>query len=225
MNIILFGPPGAGKGTQANNLIKNYNLFKVSTGDLLRNEVKNRTALGVKIESVINKGSLVSDGIINDLITKILSDSKFANRIVFDGYPRNLNQTKALEQLMNKYNQKISCVLSLEVEKEIVIKRILGRQICSKCGLIFNEYFSPSNNKNHKCDSKFLQKRSDDSEKTVKDRFDTYLEKTLPILNFYKKQNLLHQINGSAKITDIYKEIQGIITSIETWLYRLCLYN
>tara|TARA_Y100000590_G_scaffold464653_1_gene634637 strand:+ start:3920 stop:4570 length:651 start_codon:yes stop_codon:yes gene_type:complete len=216
VNIILFGPPGAGKGTQANNLIKNYNLFKVSTGDLLRNEVKNRTALGVKIESVINKGSLVSDGIINDLITKILSDSKFANRIVFDGYPRNLNQTKALEQLMNKYNQKISCVLSLEVEKEIVIKRILGRQICSKCGLIFNEYFSPSNNKNHKCDSKFLQKRSDDSEKTVKDRFDTYLEKTLPILNFYKKQNLLHQINGSAKITDIYKEIQGIITSIET---------
>ncbi len=98
MNIILFGPPGAGKGTQANNLIKNYNLFKVSTGDLLRNEVKNRTALGVKIESVINKGSLVSDGIINDLITKILSDSKFANRIVFDGYPRNLNQTKALER-------------------------------------------------------------------------------------------------------------------------------
>jgi len=216
VNIILFGPPGAGKGTQANNLIKNYNLHKVSTGDLLRHEVKNKTSLGQKIKSAMNKGSLISDEIINNLITKILSDSKLANRIVFDGYPRNLNQAKALEQLMKKYNQKISCVLSLEVEKETVVKRILGRQICSKCGLIFNEYFSPSNKQNHECDSKFLQKRSDDSEITVRDRFETYLEKTLPILNFYKKQNLLHEINGSAKITNIYKEIQGIITSIET---------
>ena len=168
-----------------------------------------------EIKSIIEKGALVSDKIINNLIIKILSDKKFYNRLIFDGYPRNLNQAKNLDLLVNKYNQKISCVLNLNVDRESVIKRILGRQICTNCGLIFNENFKPSTNKNHPCHPKFLTKRSDDNEKTIIDRFETYLNKTLPLLDFYKEQNLLHQINGKAEIDHIFEEIQGIIASLE----------
>ena len=215
MNIILFGPPGAGKGTQADNIIKEFNLYKISTGDLLRKEIENNTPLGKKIKIIIDKGLLVSDDLIDNLIENVLLN-KNNNRLIFDGYPRNINQAEKLDQLIKKFNTKIDCVLSLEVDKETIIKRILGRQICSNCGLIFNEFFYPSTNKNHSCDKKFLQKRSDDNKETINHRFDTYLNETLPILNFYKEQNLLHQINGKAKIDEISKEIRDIIASIET---------
>ena len=151
MNIVLFGPPGAGKGTQANYISDEFNLFKISTGDLLRKEIKKKSSLGIKIKTIIDKGSLVSDNIIDNLIEKVVSNKVYENRIIFDGYPRNLNQAKCLDSLTKKYNQKISCVLNLRVDFNIIVKRILGRQICSKCSLIFNEFFYPSTNKNHKC--------------------------------------------------------------------------
>ena len=216
MNIILFGPPGAGKGTQATKVVKKFNLHKVSTGDLLREEIKNNTDLGNKIKSMMDAGSLISDNIINDLITKVISNKKFYNRLIFDGYPRNLKQAENLNSQIKKYKQKISCVLYLNVDKESIIKRISGRQTCVNCGLIFNEYYYPASSKNHSCDPKFLSKRSDDNKKTIINRFETYLNKTLPILDFYKEQNLLHQINGMAKIDQIFDEICGIIASLET---------
>ena len=216
MNIILFGPPGAGKGTQADNIVKNFNLHKVSTGDLLREEINKRTSLGEKIKSKIDKGFLVSDDLIENLIVQVLSNEKFYNKLVFDGYPRNINQATNLDILLKKYKQKISCVFCLQVDKDIVVKRILGRQTCTKCGLIFNQYYKPSTKKNHSCENKFLEKRSDDNEKIVLNRFQTYLEKTLPIINYYKKLNLVHEINGKAEINDIYKEISTIIASLET---------
>ena len=216
MNIILFGPPGAGKGTQATKVVKKFNLHKVSTGDLLREEIKNNTDLGNKIKSIMDTGSLISDNIINNLITKVISNKKFYNRLIFDGYPRNLKQGENLDSQIKKYKQKISCVLSLNVDKESIIKRISGRQTCVNCGLIFNEYYYPASSKNHSCDPKFLNKRSDDNKKTIINRFETYLNKTLPILDFYKEQNLLHQINGMAKIDQIFDEICGIIASLET---------
>ena len=218
MNIILFGPPGAGKGTQADNIVKNFNLHKVSTGDLLREEINKRTSLGEKIKSKIDKGFLVSDDLIENLIVQVLSNEKFYNKLVFDGYPRNINQATNLDILLKKYKQKISCVFCLQVDKDIVVKRILGRQTCTKCGLIFNQYYKPSTKKNHSCENKFLEKRSDDNEKIVLNRFQTYLDKTLPIINYYKKLNIVHKINGKAEIYDIYKEISTIIASLETWL-------
>jgi len=225
VNIILFGPPGAGKGTQADNLVKKFNLYKISTGDLLRDKTKDNSELGNKIKSLLIKGSLVSDDIITDLIKKIISDRKYSNRLIFDGYPRTLNQAKELDILLEKYNQKISCVLSLNVDKESIIKRILGRQICTKCGLIFNEYYKPATGADHSCDKKFLAKRSDDNERTIISRFETYLNKTLPILNFYKEHSLLHQINGMMEIDHIFEEIQGILSSLEAWLYKTYLYK
>ena len=215
MNIILFGPPGAGKGTQADNIVKRFNLFKFSTGDLLRKAIRNNTDLGRKIKSLMEEGSLVPDSIIDNLITKILSDKKYYNRLIFDGYPRNLDQAKNLDKLLNNYNQKISCVLNLEVNKDLLLKRILGRRICTKCGLIFNEYFKPPTDTNHHCGNKFLVKRSDDNEKTLINRYETYLGKTLPILDYYKKLNLLHEIEGKTGIDQIYKKICNIIDSLE----------
>jgi len=216
VNIILFGPPGAGKGTQADNISKKFNLHKISTGELLRDEIRKNTDLGVKIKSIVDRGSLVSDDIINNLMIKVFAEKNFSNRIIFDGYPRNISQAKNLDLLVKKNKQKISCVLNLDVKKEITIKRILGRQVCTKCGLIFNKYFKPSTKDNHSCDVKYLSKRSDDYEKIIASRFETYLNITFPILEFYKNQNLLHIINGDAEISVIYKEIEGIIASLET---------
>ena len=158
MNIILFGPPGAGKGTQSDNLVKQHHLYKISTGDLLRKEVKKKSTLGVKLKSILDKGLLVSDDIINNLIESILSNKDYFNRLIFDGYPRNLNQAKHLDILVKKFNQKISCVFSLKVDKNVVIKRLIGRQVCSKCGMTFNEFFNPSTKENHPCDLTFYKK-------------------------------------------------------------------
>ena len=216
MNIILFGPPGAGKGTQSDNLAKDLNLYKMSTGDLLREEIKKKSALGIKIKSTLAQGKLVSDDIINDLIKIILSNQDYFNRLIFDGYPRNLNQVKHLDILIAKYNQKISCVFSLKVDRDVSIKRIIGRQVCSNCRLTFNEFFNSSTKKNHHCGNKFLQKRSDDNEKTAKNRLETYNKETLPVLNYYQNQNLLYEIDGMSQIHEIYKEICRIIHSLET---------
>ena len=216
MNIILFGPPGSGKGTQADKIVKNFSLHKVSTGDLLREEIEKKTDLGIKIKSEIDKGLLISDDIISGLIVKILSNKKSIDNLIFDGYPRNLNQAKSLDTLIKKHNQKISCVLNLNINKETIIKRVLGRLICTKCGLTFNKYFNPPKEERHNCGLNYLKSRSDDSEKTIKNRIEIYTNKTLPILDFYEDQKILHKIDATGEINKIYEEIRGIITSLET---------
>lgn len=216
MNIILFGPPGAGKGTQGENLVKDLNLFKISSGDLLRDEIKKKSSLGNKIKSTMDQGILVSDMIINNLVEKVISDKNYSDRLIFDGYPRNLEQAKHLNALIIKYNQEISCVLSLKLTKSVVIKRILGRQTCSNCGLIFNTFFNPATISNHSCDSNFLQKRSDDNEDTIQNRFEIYVKETLPILDYYQNQNILYEIDAMCDIPSIYKEIRRVIHSLET---------
>ena len=216
MNIILFGPPGAGKGTQGDNLVKDLNLFKVSTGDLLRAEINKQSVLGIKIKSVIDQGLLASDDIINNLIEKVISNKSYYNRLIFDGYPRNLNQTKKLDALLKKYNQKVSCVFSLLINKDIIIKRILGRLVCSKCGLTFNKYFNPPQKAKYNCNLKYLITRADDNEKAIRNRIETYFKETISILDYYVNKKILYEINGMGEVSQIYKEIRGILTSLET---------
>ncbi len=215
MNLIIFGPPGAGKGTQADKIVTEFNLNKISTGDLLRDEISKNTTLGKEIKKIIDKGSFVTDETINNLIKKIFSNNENHNRLIFDGYPRNLNQTKNLDHLLKKNKQSLTCVLSLNVPEDVVVKRILGRQVCTKCSLIFNKFFNPSNKKNHNCGEQFLTTRSDDKEEVIIKRYKTYTIETLPILNFYKNLDLLYEIDGIKDIDSIYKEIRQILHSLD----------
>jgi adenylate kinase len=215
MNIIIFGPPGAGKGTQSNKIASKYQLFKISTGDLLRNEIKKGTLLGKKIEEIVNSGTLVSDNIINDLIEKIVSDKKYKNKIIFDGYPRNVQQAKNLDTLLKKYEQKIDLVISLKVSLDLIIKRITGRLVCSKCGNIFNEFFNTPSSNLTCCKDGTLKRRSDDNVETAKKRYETYENLTKPLLDYYSKSGLLKNIDGENKIEEIAIKIATFINLIQ----------
>ncbi len=188
MNLIIFGPPGAGKGTQADFIVNKFNLYQLSTGEVLRNEIKNKTELGKEISSIINSGSLVSDNIVKKLVETYVSNNKYKNRLVFDGYPRNLNQAQTLNEMLKKYAQKIDLVLKLSVSLEIITKRILER--------------------------KTIEKRSDDSEELAVKRYKTYEKSTEPVIEYYKKLNLLKVIDGERTIDQINKEISDIISLI-----------
>ncbi len=192
MNIIIFGPPGAGKGTQSKFIEKKYNLLQLSTGELLRNEIKNKTQLGLEISSIISSGDLVSDDIVSKLIEKYISDKKNKQRLIFDGYPRNIDQAKNLDKLLKKYNQQIDIVLKLSVSLETIKKRITER--------------------------KSQEQRIDDSDEIAIKRFKTYELSSEPVLDYYKQSNLLKVINGENTISEINVEISGLIDAIKGWL-------
>tara|TARA_X000001036_G_scaffold46627_1_gene37369 strand:- start:1169 stop:1819 length:651 start_codon:yes stop_codon:yes gene_type:complete len=215
MNIVIFGPPGAGKGTQSNFIVKKFNLYQLSTGELLRKEIKDKTDLGVKISSIMNSGQLVSDQIVSDLIEKFISNKKFENRLIFDGYPRNKSQAENLNFLLKKYNQKINLVLKLSVSLDVIKKRISGRSVCSICGKIYNEYFNPAPINAQCCASKFLQKRSDDTLEIAVTRYQTYEKNIEPVIDFYKQSNLLKVVKGETPISEISNEISGLIEGIK----------
>ncbi|MDC1096752.1 adenylate kinase [Pelagibacteraceae bacterium] len=215
MNIVIFGPPGAGKGTQSNYIVNKYNLFQLSTGEFLRDEIKKKTKLGMEISSIVNSGSLVSDEIVSKLIQNVISNNDYKNRIIFDGYPRNLAQAENLSKLLKKNDQKIDLVLKLSVRLETIKKRISGRSVCSLCGKIYNDFYNPPPKNAECCSSKFLHKRGDDTIDVATKRYETYEKMTDPLMIFYKNLNLLKVIDGERSIDLIYKEISDIITVIE----------
>jgi len=218
MNIVIFGPPGAGKGTQSNFIVKKFNLHQLSTGELLRKEIINKSDLGTKISSIMNSGQLVSDQIVSDLIENFISNDIFKNRLIFDGYPRNKLQAENLNNLLKKYDQKIDLVLKLSVSLEVIKKRISGRSVCSICGKIYNEFFNPAPINAECCASKFLQKRSDDTLSIAVTRYQTYEKNIEPVIDFYKQSNLLKVVNGETPISEINSEISGLIEGIKGWL-------
>ena len=218
MNIVIFGPPGAGKGTQSKFIVKKFNLFQLSTGELLRNEIINKTQLGINISSTMNSGNLVSDKIVSDLIEIYISNNDFNDRLIFDGYPRNISQAENLNLLLKKYNKKLDLVLKLSVPIDIIKKRITGRSICSICGKIYNEYFNPAPINANCCSSKYLQKRTDDTLDIAISRYENYEKNIKPVTDFYKETKLLKVVNGETSIMAITKEISGLIEAVKGWL-------
>ena len=215
MNIVIFGPPGAGKGTQSKFIVKKFNLFQLSTGELLRNEIINKTQLGINISSTMNSGNLVSDKIVSDLIEIYISNNDFNDRLIFDGYPRNISQAENLNLLLKKFNKKIDLVLKLSVSIDIIKKRITGRSICSICGKIYNEFFNPAPINANCCSSKYLQKRSDDTLDIAISRYENYEKNIKPVTDFYKETKLLKVVNGETSIMAITKEISDLIEGVK----------
>ena len=185
MNIILFGPPGAGKGTQAKYLVKKINGFQISTGDMLRDEIKKDSDIGKKIIDDMNDGRFVSDDIVNQLLEKQVFDPQKKNKLIFDGYPRSINQAKNLSLLLKDSNQKIDFIFFLNVNKKTIIERIEKR--------------------------KFIEKRSDDELNTILKRYDTYMETTKPVLDFYSEKPNFHEIDGALEIDEITTKIDTFI--------------
>ena len=185
MNIILFGPPGAGKGTQAKYLVEKFKLFHVSTGDLLRNEIKKKSDIGKKIVNEMNDGKFVSDNIVNELIKDIVLDPQKKENFIFDGYPRSISQAKNLDLLLSSSEQKIDLVIFLNVNKDTLIKRIEKRKI--------------------------IEKRSDDNLETLVKRYDTYMDTTRPVLDYYSKKPNFHEVDGTLKIDQISAKIDAFL--------------
>ena len=211
MNIILFGPPGAGKGTQAQYIVKKYNYFQLSTGNLLRNEVKLNTTLGSDIEKLISNGKFVSDKIVNTLLRQSITNLKYRDRIIFDGYPRNVDQALNLEVILNEFNQTIRQIIFLNVSRDIIEKRIMGRMTCEKCNMTLNEYFNKEQIELHPCGLEHLKKRKDDNLDVVIARYDTYMAATKPVLDFYIKNSNFIEIDGAGEIDQINNKINDIL--------------
>ena len=185
MNIILFGPPGAGKGTQAKFLVNKLKAFQVSTGDMLREQIQINSDIGKKIINDMNDGKFVSDEIVNKLIKDIIFDTQKKNRLIFDGYPRSLSQAKNLDLVLSDSNQNIDFIFFLNVNKEVIIKRIEKR--------------------------KHLENRSDDDLNTILTRYDTYMETTKPVLEYYSKKPNFYEIDGALEIDQITNKIDGFL--------------
>ena len=185
MNVVIFGPPGAGKGTQAQNIVKKFNLHQISTGDLLRTEIKNKSEIGKEIEEIISKGDFATDDVVNKLIKNIVFDPQKKDKLIFDGYPRSLSQAKNLDSLLDSSNQKIDFIFFLNVDKNTIIKRIEKRKI--------------------------LEKRSDDDLSTILKRYDTYMDTTRPVLDFYSKNPNFYELDGTLKIDEITAKIDVFI--------------
>jgi len=185
VNLILFGPPGAGKGTQAKYLVNKLNAYQISTGDMLRDEIKNDTDIGKRIIKDMNDGKFVNDEIVNKLIENAIFDPLKKDSLIFDGYPRSINQAKNLNLLLDSSNQKIDFIFFLNANKETIIKRIEKRKI--------------------------IEKREDDDLKTILRRYDTYMETTKPVLDFYSKNSNFYDIDGSLEINEITKKIEAFL--------------
>ena len=185
MNIILFGPPGAGKGTQSKYLVNKLNAFQISTGDLLREEIKKNSDIGKAITNDMKNGKFISDDIVNKLIENLISDPQKKNKLIFDGYPRSLSQAKNLEVLLKNSNQSIDLILFLNVDKETILKRLERRKI--------------------------IENRSDDNSDTIVTRYEKYMETTQPVLNFYSENPNFKEIDGSLEIEEITRKIDAFI--------------
>jgi len=214
MNIIFVAPPAAGKGTQSALLVEKYGLIHISTGDLLREEVASQSELGLSLKDKMSTGELISDDIVLGLLKKRLMQDDIKKGFILDGYPRNLNQAHELDSVLDELNMKIDHVLYLDMDKELAMHRALGRMSCPKCGKTYNKYeevFKPK--VDGKCDDcqEDLISRTDDNEETFNTRFDTYLDNTQPLLDYYKDLNLLSVIDNSGLPEETFKKIEEVI--------------
>lgn len=211
MRILLFGPPGVGKGTQADLLFKKYNFTKFSTGDILREQVSLNTSRRKRIEQFLNRGSLVPDEVIFELMENFLLENKDTH-ILFDGFPRTLNQAQNLEKSLAQFDLSIEAALEMHLEEDEIVKRIINRRYCPKCGRIYNYVTNPPK-ADGACDNCHIKliKRSDDDENVIRKRLQVYEEETHPLVDYYKSLGIYNQIDATGSQEEVFKRISVVI--------------
>ena len=215
MNLLIIGAPGAGKGTMSDLLIDNYHLVHVSTGDMLRAAVKAGTPVGLKAQEYMNKGALVPDEVIHDIIVERLSQDDVNDGFLFDGYPRTLNQAEDLDLILKQINKKIDRVINLDIEDEELIKRITGRRLCPTCGEIFNIYYKAPAKEGvcDKCGADLIQ-RKDDNLESLTVRLEEYHKNTQPVIEYYEAADIVSHINAKQGVNEVFEDIKAALEGL-----------
>ncbi|HXG30179.1 MAG TPA: adenylate kinase [Thermodesulfobacteriota bacterium] len=215
MRLILFGPPGAGKGTQASMISSRYGILHISTGDILRAAVKDGTELGRLAKSYMDKGELVPDEVVIGIIKERIKKPDSRDGFMLDGFPRTIPQAEALDRMLAEEGLRIEVVVSIEVDDEEIVKRISGRRVCEKCGAMYHITYNPSKNAGYcdKCGGKLFQ-RDDDSEGVVRRRLQVYRSQTEPLKEYYRRAGILKGVQGTGTVDEVFDRIQGILDTV-----------
>lgn len=212
MKIVFMGPPGAGKGTQAEKIIETYQVPHISTGDMFRKAIKDQTELGMEAKRYMDQGALVPDHVTIGIVKDRLSESDCKSGFLLDGFPRTVDQAKALDEILTSFDSKIDYVINIDVDLNILKERLTGRRICRSCGATYHKIFNPSAVEGvcDKCGGELYQ-RKDDNEETVGNRLDVYVNQTKPLLDYYSLAGNLVNINGQQSIDLVFEEIQNVL--------------
>jgi adenylate kinase len=212
MRLVLLGAPGAGKGTQAKKLIEKYRIPQISTGDILRKAVADGTSLGKEAKSYMDKGELVPDSVVIGLVKERISKSDCADGFILDGFPRNTSQAQTLDGVLAMMNTPLTVALSVDVDKDDLMKRLTGRRTCRGCQQMYNIYFSPATKDGicDKCGGELYQ-RDDDKEETIKNRLDVYDKSTAPLIDYFRKKGILKSVMGVGNIDEIFKKVCEVL--------------
>lgn len=208
------GLPGAGKGTQAEQIVEKYNIPHISTGDMFRAAMKNNTELGRKAKSFMDNGDLVPDEVTNSIVRERLSEDDAKDGFLLDGFPRTVEQAQELENILSDLGTELDAVINIDVEKDVLMKRLTGRWICRTCGKTYHEIYNPPKVPG-KCDldGGELYQRDDDKKETVEKRLNVNMKQTKPLLDFYSEKGKLHNINGEQEIKDVFVDVEKILAS------------
>lgn len=212
MRYVLLGPPGAGKGTQAAQFVEEYGVVHISTGDIFRSNIKDETELGLKVKSYLNEGKLVPDDLTIDLVWDRLDQDDAQHGFLLDGFPRTIAQAEAFDAGLEKRNLLLDGVIRIEVDEDILIRRLAGRRICSECGATYHVDNHPPQVAGicDVCGEELIQ-RADDSEDTVKGRIDVYKEQTSPLIDYYREKGVLIEVDGSKSVEEVFEDIQNAV--------------
>lgn len=217
LNLMLMGLPGAGKGTQAEKIVDEYKIPHISTGDIFRAAMKNGTPMGLEAKKFIDKGELVPDEVTNGIVKERLSKDDVNDGYMLDGFPRNMAQAEALDEFGKELGKSLNCVINIHVDPESLMERLTGRYICRDCGATYHKVFNPTKVEGtcDRCGGHEFFQREDDKPETVKNRLDVNIKMNTPLLDFYKKQGLLHEVNGNQDIDKVFADIKEILDQIK----------
>ena len=216
INLMLMGLPGAGKGTQAEKIVDQYHIPHISTGDIFRAAMKNNTPMGIEAKSYIDKGELVPDEVTNGIVKERLAKDDVNDGYMLDGFPRNMAQAEALETFGAQLGKPLNCVINIHVDPESLMERLTGRYICRNCGATYHKIFNPTKVEGtcDRCGEHEFYQREDDKPETVKNRLDVNIKMNTPLLDFYKKQGILHEVDGNQDIDKVFADIKAVLDQI-----------